>query len=66
VKHPNDPQWQALLNPWKPKENETEEQKKQRKLLIDQACQKCHDPENDVHWTFDRRWPEIDHPTPAP
>jgi hypothetical protein len=66
VRQPNNPQWHALLNPWKPKEKEKEEEKKQRTLLIDQACQKCHDPENDVHWIFDKRWPDVDHPTPAP
>jgi hypothetical protein len=66
VKHPNDPQWHSLLNPWKAKENEAQEEKKQRTLLVDQACQKCHDSENDVHWTFDKRWPDVAHPTPQP
>lgn len=36
-----------------------------RMLKIDFSCQKCHDQENDVHWNFNKKWPEIIHMTPA-
>ena len=32
-----------------------------RMLRIDLFCQKCHDIDNDVHWQFDKRWPEVIH-----
>ena len=31
----------------------------------DRFCQSCHDIENDVHWNFEKRWPQIIHTTPA-
>ena len=60
----NNPVFQAMMNPWKATPNETEEHRLQR---IDDSCQRCHDSENDVHWTnggFKRNWPQIAHPTP--
>jgi hypothetical protein len=68
--HANDPNNEALhaqMNPWKAPENETPEQKTRRTVRIGDFCQKCHDAENDVHWTgggFERNWPKIEHPTP--
>jgi hypothetical protein len=29
-------------------------------------CQKCHDPENDPHFKFEKYWPQIMHGKPAP
>ena len=69
--HANDANNLALraeMNPWKAPPNETAEQTKRRTQRIDDACQRCHDPENDVNWTnggFERNWPKIAHPTPA-
>jgi hypothetical protein len=57
----NNPVFQAMMNPWKATPNETEEHRLQR---IDDSCQRCHDSENDVHWTnggFKRNWPQIAH-----
>jgi hypothetical protein len=36
----------------------------QRLRGMDRFCQSCHDIDNDVHWKFDKRWPEIIHMTP--
>ena len=30
---------------------------------MDQMCQKCHDIDNDVHWSFKKKWPKIVHPS---
>jgi Cytochrome c554 and c-prime len=66
AKNPEDPKWRKLLNPWKAPENESAEAKEKRLLVIDQACQKCHDPDNDVNWNFKKKWPKIEHHTPEP
>ena len=34
----------------------------ERLNLIDQSCQKCHDIDNDAHWSFEKKWPKIAHP----
>jgi hypothetical protein len=57
--------WHELMNPWKAKGNETVEQKARRVLRINEACRKCHDEDNDVHWDFDKKWPQIAHPSTA-
>jgi cytochrome c554/c'-like protein len=73
--HANDPNNLALraeMNPWKAKPDETAKDKADRIRRLDDMCQKCHDPENDVHWSegseketgFERHWPKIAHPTP--
>jgi hypothetical protein len=37
----------------------------QRRMLnMDKFCQSCHDVENDVHWNFDKKWPQVIHMTP--
>jgi hypothetical protein len=67
VKDPLAKNWQALLNPWKAKENETAKEKADREGRIDRFCQRCHDTDNDVTWInkgFERKWPKIAHPTP--
>jgi hypothetical protein len=61
---PNNPKWYALMNPYKAPPNETAAQRQIRELRIEKDCQKCHDLDNDVHWKFDQRWPEIIHHTP--
>jgi hypothetical protein len=61
VRNPRNKVWQMRINPWKYLPAN------QRKFAMDQMCQKCHDPENDVHWThkgFERKWPQVEHPTP--
>ncbi len=63
VSDPNNEEIQAVINPWKKLPNEAEEHRRQR---IDDSCQRCHDSENDVHWTnggFERNWPKIAHPS---
>jgi hypothetical protein len=64
VRETNNLQWRKLLNPWKAPANETPAQKSKRIGTIDQMCQKCHDQDNDVHYKFEKRWPDVDHPTP--
>jgi hypothetical protein len=64
VKNSRDEKWYPLLNPWKPKENETAAEKDLRQLRIDKFCQSCHDLDNDVKYSFKKRWPDVDHPTP--
>jgi hypothetical protein len=65
VKDPENAKWHALMNPWKAPAGETAEQKAIRILTIDKACQRCHDPDNDVNWNFDKKWPKVEHPTPG-
>ncbi|MBI3412258.1 MAG: hypothetical protein HY040_28335 [Planctomycetes bacterium] len=68
--HANNPQNQAMypiINPFRPRANETPAQKVKRFSDIDAFCQKCHDIENDVHWgqvPFAKKWELIAHPTP--
>lgn len=62
VHNPNDTEWHKRINPWKylPEVKKT--------LAIDDMCQKCHDIDNDVHWVnggFKRKWPKVEHMTPA-
>lgn len=64
VADPTDEKLNALMNPFKEKPGETAAQKAKRLLNADQACQKCHDVDNDVHWNFATKWPKIAHPTP--
>jgi hypothetical protein len=53
-----------LMNPYKAKPEETPAQNKVRVQRLNDFCQKCHDQENDVHWNFVKRWPEIEHMEP--
>jgi hypothetical protein len=64
VKNPKDEKWYPLINPWRPKENETAREKEQRMLRVDKFCQGCHDIDNDVKYKFEQRWPPVAHPTP--
>ncbi len=62
VHNPDNKEWHKRINPWKylPKEK--------RVQAMDDMCQKCHDIDNDVHWVndgFKRKWPEVEHMTPA-
>jgi hypothetical protein len=54
VTNPNNPQLNALMNPYKTQENETPQQKTKRLNELDKSCQKCHDVDNDVHWKIDK------------
>jgi hypothetical protein len=49
------PQLLALMNPYKTKPNETPADKEKRLNRLDLSCQKCHDTDNDVHWTI-KKW----------
>jgi hypothetical protein len=60
---PDDEKLRALMNPWKAKPNESKEARTGRMNQIDWFCQKCHDRENDYHWTFEK-WQQIIHMTP--
>jgi hypothetical protein len=53
----------ALMNPYKVPPNESAAAKTQRINRLDQSCQKCHDTDNDVHWTIDK-WKLIEHREP--
>ena len=36
-------------------------------LRLDDFCQQCHDPDNDVNWgsaPFEQKWSQIVHPLP--
>jgi hypothetical protein len=62
AKNPTDPTWQMRINPWK-----YIKPKNKREDAMDQVCQKCHDAENDVHYTpngFKKKWPLVEHTTP--
>lgn len=63
ARNPNDVEWQKRVNPWR----HMPVPRDQQLLAIDLMCQKCHDQENDVHWTgggFKRKWPKVEHPSP--
>src|SRR5262249_34302732 len=64
VKNPKDERWYPVLNPWRPGEKETAEQRTARRQRIDDFCYGCHDLDNDVHYKFDKRWPDVDHSPP--
>jgi hypothetical protein len=67
VANPTNEEWQHRLNPWRAPENEAAAAKVKRLDRIDQACQRCHDVDNDVTWQnggFARKWPKIAHPSP--
>jgi hypothetical protein len=51
------PKLLALMNPYKTQPNETEAQKTLRINRLDLSCQKCHDIDNDTHWTI-KKWVE--------
>lgn len=53
VKNPQNMEERAALNPWKGDA---------KRIEID-LCIKCHDSDNDVHWSFDK-WKKIVHPNP--
>jgi hypothetical protein len=64
VKDHNNEDLAAKLNPWKEAKDETPKQKEKRLFKMDLMCQRCHDPENDVHWTnggLQRKWPIVKH-----
>lgn len=50
-----------LMNAFKPKPDATAAEETRRINALDQACQKCHDQDNDVHWDFKKKWPGIVH-----
>jgi hypothetical protein len=51
-----------LMNPWKVPPGPLAQH--QHDLLVDKFCQTCHDIDNDVHWNFNKNWPQIIHMTP--
>ena len=58
VRNPDDKEWQKRINPWR------HLPEARRHDAMDQFCQKCHDIDNDVHWSHEKKWPKIAHPTP--
>ncbi len=64
--HPNNKEWQALMNAWKAPDDETTAAKAKREERIDNFCMSCHDMDNDVTWkdnAFPRKWKKIAHPS---
>lgn len=59
----NSPKLLALMNPDKYVPDEPPAAKKRRLNRIDQFCQKCHDPDNDIGWDFAKKWPKVVHPS---
>lgn len=55
VKGNRTPKLLALMNPYKTRSGETEAQKTLRINRLDLSCQKCHDIDNDVHWSI-KKW----------
>jgi len=67
VKNTHDQKLHALMNPFKAKAAENPLARKHRLDQMDHYCQKCHDIDNDVHWShapFQQKWGTIAHPTP--
>jgi hypothetical protein len=63
AKNPDDAKLRDALNPWKANAG------KDRQAIfnrIDKDCQRCHDPDNDVHFKFEEYWEKkkIAHYTP--
>ena len=58
VANSHNAEWKKRINPWR------HLPANKREDAIDQMCQKCHDIDNDVHWSFKKKWPQIIHPTP--
>jgi len=57
VANPKNQAFREALNPWKAQPGEDGAKRVGR---IDQSCQKCHDTDNDVRWSFDK-WKLIAH-----
>jgi hypothetical protein len=64
VNNPTDKTIYPFINPWKAKPQETADETKARLLRVNFFCQKCHDVDNDVHWSFEKKWPAVVHTTP--
>lgn len=66
VANPNNKALYKYLSPWKggdPNARLGEPDKYNQNVLnaVDAICQKCHDPENDPKFRFEKFWPKIDH-----
>jgi hypothetical protein len=66
VNKPNNKAMRLLINPlgYHGANTETPAAKNARMQMIDNFCQKCHDLDNDVHWSFEVKWPKVVHMTP--
>jgi hypothetical protein len=64
VDRPKDAKIRAMINPYRWQPNETPQARIHRLNQIDIFCQKCHDIDNDVHFTFAEKWAKIVHPMP--
>jgi hypothetical protein len=53
---PSAPKLRDLMNPYRYDPQEKPEARKRRINLIDMACQKCHDIDNDVNWKIEKWW----------
>jgi hypothetical protein len=72
----NDKKLYAAINPHRPSAKELDAQttagekkelRRRRMLRLDDFCQQCHDPDNDVNWgsvPFEQKWDQIVHPLP--
>jgi hypothetical protein len=64
VDRPKDAKIRAMINPYRWEPNESPAKRTHRMTQIDIFCQKCHDIDNDVHFTFAEKWAQIVHPMP--
>jgi hypothetical protein len=60
---PNPKELADLMNPYRTPEKETPEAREVRMRRLNDSCQKCHDPDNDVHWNI-KKWDKIIHKEP--
>jgi hypothetical protein len=61
VDKPKDPKFRAALNPLKPKPGDNPQVVL---LRHNDACMKCHDLDNSVHFNYEEFWKKIVHETP--
>jgi hypothetical protein len=72
--NPNNKDLYSLINLYRPSDKELDPKtpailrsdlhKKRMSRIDGMLCQKCHDVENDVHWSnFQQKWDQIAHPT---
>jgi hypothetical protein len=64
VKDKNNMLVRAAINPFKAATNGPPGTKERLQLKLNVFCQTCHDSDNDVHWKFDKNWPQVVHMTP--
>jgi hypothetical protein len=64
VKDTGDAKIRAMINPYRWRAGESPQARIHRRNQIDIFCQKCHDIDNDHHFSFAEKWAKIVHPMP--